>query len=183
MKIKSNRYMDELRDIADIEDLLWDEDKEEDDPEKEDESSEEEEEDLPEDPAEAIDGPKTVKELITGIVFFFTIFQFAHIFVKGHASYLAGTFIGGTLASLLVINMHHSLENALLYDSQTATRKMRVSTIFRMFAMVAVMVVTLHFGDVYSFAGTLLGLLSLKFSAYLQPLTHKVLQKTIFKGR
>jgi hypothetical protein len=79
--------------------------------------------------------------------------------------------------------MHHSLELAMLYDAENATKKMQKGTFLRLLLMVAALAAALLLPQWISVIGVALGVLSLKFSAYLQPLTHKVLQNFINKGR
>ena len=79
--------------------------------------------------------------------------------------------------------MYRSLEQAMLYDGETATKKVQKGAILRYVFMLAGLAAALLLPEYISVIGVALGVLSLKFSAYLQPLTHKVLQNFINKGR
>ena len=52
-----------------------------------------------------------------------------------------------------------------------------------MAVMVAGVMLAVLLPEVFSFVGVLLGVLTLKFAAYLQPLTHKFFNKILSKGR
>jgi hypothetical protein len=87
------------------------------------------------------------------------------------------------VAGVMSAHMYHSLEQAMLFDAKNATKKVQKGTALRFLLMVAVLVAALLLPQWISVIGVALGVLSLKFSAYLQPLTHKVLQNFINKGR
>ena len=72
--------------------------------------------------------------------------------------------------------MTFSVENALEMGEQGALKHTRIMYIIRMVALVAVYAVMLIFGigNVFSM---LFGLFSLKLSAYIQPITHKLSNK------
>ena len=94
-----------------------------------------------------------------------------------------GLLIGGVIAGVMSTHMYRSLEQAMLYDEETAAKKVQKSTILRFFLMLVALVAALLLPQWISIIGVALGILSLKFSAYLQPLTHKVLKNFINKGR
>ena len=79
--------------------------------------------------------------------------------------------------------MYSSLQKAVLYDKENARKKIQIGSLIRMVFMIIALVVAVILPQYISFIGVALGILSLKFSAYLQPLTHKVLKKIRNKGR
>ena len=79
--------------------------------------------------------------------------------------------------------MYRALTRAMLYDEETAAKKVQKGTILRYLFMFGGLVAALLLPEYISVIGVAIGVLSLKFSAYLQPLTHKVLQNFINKGR
>ena len=125
----------------------------------------------------------TLYELVTGIVLFLLLFMFGNFLPIERFSYTLGVFSGGVIASAMVCHMYSSLRKASLFDEETASKKVRNSSLFRMFFMVTGLAVAIILPEYISFIGMALGILSLKFSAYLQPLTHKVFTKFINKGR
>ena len=129
------------------------------------------------------DTKQTLYELIIGVVLCGILFLIGNIFVSNWIAYTLGLLIGCIIAGIMSVHMQHSLERAMLYDEETAAKKVQKGTLFRFFLMVAALAVALIFPQWVSIIGVALGVLSLKFSAYLQPLTHKVLKKFINKGR
>ena len=126
---------------------------------------------------------QTLWDLIVGILFFVILFMLGNLLVKNHVAYTLGLILGGADSIGMSIHMYSSLQKAVLYDSTNAQKKVQVSSLIRMVVMVAILVVSAILPQYISFTGVALGILSLKFSAYLQPLTHKVLKKIRNKGR
>ena len=122
-------------------------------------------------------------ELLAGIVFFFLLFLLGNIFASNRTAYTLGLLMGCIIAGIMSMHMYHALEQAMLYDEETAAKKVQKGTMLRFLLMIAGLAAALVFPEWISVIGVALGVLSLKFSAYLQPLTHKVLQNFINKGR
>lgn len=126
---------------------------------------------------------QTLYELIAGIILCLLLFLIGNIFVSNRLAYTLGLLIGGVIAGFMSNHMYQALEQAILYDEETAAKKVQKGTIIRVLVMMAGLVAALLLPEWISVIGVALGVLSLKFSAYLQPLTHKVLKKFINKGR
>lgn len=126
---------------------------------------------------------QTLYELMAGIVLCCILFLFGNIFVSNRIAYTLGLLIGGVIAGVMSGHMYHALQQAMLYDEETAAKKVQKGTILRVLLMMAGLVAALLLPEWISIIGVALGVLSLKFSAYLQPLTHKVIQNFINKGR
>ena len=126
---------------------------------------------------------QTLWDLIVGILFFVLLFMLGNLLVEHHFAYTLGLILGGADSVGMSIHMYSSLKKAVLYDGETAQKKVQVSTLFRMVFMLIILAVSALLPQYISFIGVALGILSLKFSAYLQPLTHKVLKKIRNKGR
>ena len=126
---------------------------------------------------------QTVYELITGIIFCFILFLLGNIIAANRLAYTLGLLIGCLTAILMSSHMYRSLEQAMLYDEETAAKKVQKGTILRYVLMLAGLVAALVLPEYISVIGVALGVLSLKFSAYLQPLTHKIFKNFINKGR
>lgn len=126
---------------------------------------------------------RTLYELLAGIVVCLLLFLAGNIFVDNRLAYTLGLLIGGAIAGGMSGHMYNALQQAMLYDEETAAKKVQKGTIVRVLLMIAGLVAALLFPQWISVIGVALGVLSLKFSAYLQPLTHKFLKKFIDKGR
>ena len=125
----------------------------------------------------------TLYELLAGIVFFLLLFMLGNFLLPEKLPYTTGVLLGGLIAVVMVCHMYSSLQKASLFDEETASKKVKISSLFRMLFMLAGLVAAIIVSEYISFIGMALGILSLKFSAYLQPLTHKVISKFINKGR
>ena len=126
---------------------------------------------------------QTLYELIAGIGICFILFLAGNIFVSNRIAYTLGLLLGCLIAGVMSGHMFHALSRAMLYDEETAAKKVQKGTILRYVFMLAGLIAALLLPKYISIIGVALGILSLKFSAYLQPLTHKVLQNFINKGR
>ena len=126
---------------------------------------------------------QTLYELMAGLGLCFVIFLLGNIFVSNRVAYTLGLLLGCLISAGMGGHMYHSLLQAMLYDQETAAKKVQKGTILRYLFMLGGLVTALLLPGYISVAGVALGVLSLKFSAYLQPLTHKVLKKFINKGR
>ena len=119
---------------------------------------------------------KTLYELLAGVSVCVLLFMLGNFFVSNHLAYTLGLLLGGVIAGVMSIHMYNALQQAMLYDEETAAKKVQKGTMFRYLFMLAGLVAALLLPQWISIIGVALGVLSLKFSAYLQPLTHKFLK-------
>ena len=126
---------------------------------------------------------QTLWDLVIGILFFVLIFMIGNLLVENHFAYTLGLILGGANSIGMTIHMYSSLQKAVLYDSENAQKKVQKGSLIRMVSMIFVLAVSAILPQYVSFLGVAFGILSLKFSAYLQPLTHRVLKKIRNKGR
>lgn len=126
---------------------------------------------------------QTLYELLAGVVLCFLLFLLGNIFVSNRLAYTLGLLLGNTIAGIMSVHMYRSLEQAMLYDEKTAAKKVQKGTVLRYVILLAGLAAALLLPEYISIIGVALGVLSLKFSAFLQPLTHKVLKNFINKGR
>lgn len=89
---------------------------------------------------------------------------------------ITGFIIGIIFSLILIIHMTASVERALEMGEQGALKHTRIMYIVRMAALIIVFAIMLLLGVGNVFA-LLFGLLSLKLSAYMQPITHKVISR------
>jgi len=126
---------------------------------------------------------QTLYELIAGVVLCFLLFLLGNIFVSDWIAYTLGLSVGSLIAGIISGHMYRTLMRAMLYDEEAAAKRVQGGTFLRFLLMLAGLASAIIFPEYISVVGVALGLFSLKFSAYLQPLTHKVLKKIINKGR
>ena len=74
------------------------------------------------------------------------------------------------------IHMKRNIEDALDYDERGAVKHMRKGYVFR-YALVALLFGATVYFEVGNPITLLVGVMGLKIGAYIQPITHKVLQK------
>ncbi len=125
----------------------------------------------------------TLYELLFGIVLFSAASLLVNLFISRRLVYSLGVLLGTAIAVFMLFHMYSVLKRALRYDKDTAAKKVRVAALLRMAVMVAGVMLAVLLPEVFSFVGVLLGVLTLKFAAYLQPLTHKFFNKILSKGR
>lgn len=126
---------------------------------------------------------RTLYELFAGIVVCLIVFLLGNLLVSNKLAYTLGLLLGGGIALLMSGHMYSSISEAVLYDKETAEKKVKFSSFIRMVFMVAALVAAALLPKYISLVAVVLGISGLKFSAYLQPLTHKVFNKFIHKGR
>ena len=126
---------------------------------------------------------QTLWELIIGTIVCVLLFMLGNLLVKNQFAYTIGLILGGAVAIGMSFHMYSSLQKAVLYDRETAGKKIKIGSLIRMAFMLIVLVLSVILPQYISLLGVAFGILSLKFSAYLQPLTHKVLKKIRNKGR
>lgn len=96
--------------------------------------------------------------------------------------WLLGVLLGAATAELMLWHLYVSLDRALDMDADSANKYMKKRTTLRMLMAGAALAVGAFFPAVFHVFGVFIGVLCLKFTAYLQPLTHKAIQ-LLSKGR
>ncbi|MBQ9118503.1 MAG: ATP synthase subunit I [Lachnospiraceae bacterium] len=94
---------------------------------------------------------------------------------------LLGVLLGAGMSGLMLWHMYVTIGRAVDMDADSATKYTKKSAVFRLLLAGVALSIALLIPQVFHAAGTLMGLFCLKFAAYFQPLTHKVLKSN--KGR
>lgn len=122
---------------------------------------------------------RTLSELCAGIVLWGLVCQLIGIFpLTDKSSFSIGLWYGVLTGVLAGIHMWWSLDRALDCTQDTAVKRMTKHNILRYVIIVAAMGLIMVSG----FASPLsafLGLMGLKISAYIQPVTHKLFSRFI----
>ena len=127
---------------------------------------------------------RTGIELIIGNVIYYILGQILIlIFADRKLNVSVGFILGVVISVLMTVHMTIAIEQAMSFNERGADRHIKKTTAVRMIlcfiALIAIGVT--HEGDIVA---ALFGVMALKVSAYLQPLTHKVLaRKSTEKGR
>lgn len=124
---------------------------------------------------------RTVWELLLGILLSGIIFEILGTMIAREKLYYSiGLGIGVLLAVFMTFSINSSVEQAVDRDENGAKVKMITSYIIRTAVVLAAVLIT-GLTETGSLVGLLLGIMTLKVAAYIQPYTHKFL-KTIDKG-
>lgn len=127
----------------------------------------------------------TLLELIIGI-FICTVFSgvIGVIIANNNKSFILGLILGAFVAILLVIHMYKSLEKSLSLDEESAQKYSKKMAVLRMVVMGLVVIIALTFPQIFNIIAVLIGIMGLKVSAYMQPITNKYIStKFMNKGR
>ena len=119
---------------------------------------------------------RTVWELIIGIVLVNALLEvIGLIFVSQKGAYTIGLILGMLLAIGMVFHMNISIEKAVDIGGEHAKGYMLKSYAIRTAVVLAVIVCVgvLKFANLLSL---LLGIMTLKVAAYLQPITHRFME-------
>lgn len=119
---------------------------------------------------------QTVWELIIGIVLVNALLEvIGLIFVSQKGAYTIGLILGMLLAIGMVFHMNMSIEKAMDIGGEHAKGYMLKSYAIRTIVVLIVIVCVgvLKFANLLSL---LLGIMTLKVAAYLQPITHKFME-------
>ncbi len=133
-------------------------------------------------------GIKTYYEMLVGIIVQMVIFSVVGAFIsKQYVIFPVSVIAGGCVAIGILRNMLKSIETILSLDPDTASKYGRRQATIRIAFMGLALCVAFYFGDRVNPWGVLLGVLSLKFTAFLQPLINKcfdlIIEKRRLKGK
>ncbi|MBO5278900.1 MAG: hypothetical protein J6B06_05375 [Lachnospiraceae bacterium] len=118
---------------------------------------------------------KTVWELLLGILFSGIILEIVGtMIVKDKLYYSIGLGTGVILAVFMTFSIHSSVVKAVDVGERGAKAKMITSYVFRTVLVVAVIIIV-GVTKLGNLVGLLLGIMTLKVAAYIQPVTHKFL--------
>lgn len=128
---------------------------------------------------------QTFIEMEIGIAFSTFIIAVVGAFLASNrSSYVVGTLLGGCFAAFVLFLMYRSIEKAIIMGEEMAQKYTVKTAIIRLIIMCIALMTGILLPGIVNVVGVLLGLFSLKASAYLQPLVHKVMaSKNIDKGR
>ena len=124
---------------------------------------------------------QTLCDLYFGIgIFCILIAIIGAIILDSKLSFALGVIYGGIVAVILVTHMYQGIERTLEYDEEGAKKYAQKMFGIRMWIMLAAVVVAMYFGEYFHLAGVILGILTLKVSAYMQPFIHKRITSKIY---
>ena len=120
---------------------------------------------------------RTLLEMHLGILFCGIVCQLAGAFwVKEQAVYAASLWFGILFAAISAYHMYSSMDRALDFDEKTATKMIYRAYAIR-YAAVVVIFAIIMLTEVLNPLVVFMAYMSLKVTAYLQPITHKLCNK------
>lgn len=127
---------------------------------------------------------ETLAELMAGILVIGVLIQLAGLliaavypeFAGSRFSFALGLWIGIATALGLAVHMYRSIDRALDMQPGDAESYMRKTYLFRTVAILVIAGIV-HFFKLGYVMAAFLGMLCLKFGAFLQPLMHKLWKK------
>lgn len=126
---------------------------------------------------------RTYYEMLIAIILQLIIYGIIGMVISGqYLLFLVSVFAGGGIAIGILRHMLRSIVVAVELDSDTAKKYGRRQAFKRLAFMGLALCVAFYFESYINPWGVLIGVMSLKFSAYLQPVIHKFI-KSIYKKR
>ena len=120
---------------------------------------------------------RTLLEMYLGIIFCGIVCQLVGAFiVQDQQRYALSLWFGIVFAMVNTLQMYRSLDRALDLDESTATKSIFRSYLIR-YVSVAVILAIVMITNVLNPLVVFMGYMSLKVTAYLQPITHKLCNK------
>ena len=120
---------------------------------------------------------KVLKSLISGILLCGILFQAVFVwFSDAKVFFSLGLWIGVGVAVFMAWHIRYSLEDALDMSEGDAPKHMYRMYGIRMAVVLVVFFITAYF-EIGSMIGVLLGVMTLKVGAYMQPLLQKIKKK------
>lgn len=127
--------------------------------------------------------PLIVKELLLNISFYGFVVEIIIVFItKETIFYSIGFVVGLVIAIGMCIHMYQSLDDAIDMGEFDAPKHIKKTYVQRTIVVLAAMVI-LHYLKAGSILTGFIGIMGLKVAAYLQPITHIVIEKYKKRGR
>lgn len=137
------------------------------------------------DPVEdALNASETVRDMAVGLAACAAVFAAAGCIFMGAQWYrwVFGILLGACAAGLMLRHLYVTIDRALDMDEKHASKYMKKSATLRILMAGAALAIGAFVPEAFHVFGVFFGVLCLKFTAYLQPLTHKII-KFLSKGR
>lgn len=122
-------------------------------------------------------------DLVIGNLFFLLVGEIIIFIVfKGKLNIMLGFLIGVILSVFMVCHMAYAIDDSVRMDEHSALKHIKKTYIVRMIALLIVFL-AVWFTGVGNLAAMMFGVLVLKLSAYIQPITNRLTSKLLRKGR
>lgn len=130
------------------------------------------------------DGKETLWDLYFGIGFLsILIAAIGACLVETKVAFALGAVYGGIVAGIVATHMYDSIEKALYMTEDGAEKYMKRMAVIRMWIMLVAIAFSMCVSKYLYWPGTVLGVLTLKVSAYLQPVIHRRITHKFYEKR
>ena len=120
---------------------------------------------------------RTLLEMYLGMIFFGLVSQMVGaLIVQDQVRYAASLWFGILLAAVSAYHLYKTLDRGLDYDEKTASKVIFRGYVIR-YAAVVIILLIIMMTEVLNPLIVFLGYMSLKVTALLQPITHKLCNK------
>ena len=120
---------------------------------------------------------RTLLEMYLGMIFIGIVCQIAGaLLVKEQLRFAAGLWFGILMAAVSAYHLYRTLDKGLDYDEKTATKVIFRGYLIRYTAIVLILVLVMVTKVVNPLV-VFMGYMSLKVTAFIQPITHKLCNK------
>lgn len=128
------------------------------------------------------DGKETLRDLYFGIgLFSILIAVIGACLVETKLAFALGAVYGGGVAALVATHLYDSIQKALYMSEDGAEKYMKRMAVIRMWIMLVAIAFSMCVSQYLYWPGTVLGVLTLKLSAYLQPVVHRRITSKLYK--
>lgn len=129
-----------------------------------------------------LDNPM-LKDLLLGNILFLVLGEIIFFLIFGlNKGVLLGYLTGAVFSMFMVVHMAISIDESVRMDENSALKYIRKHYIIRVIAMIILFVIV-WYTEVVNIASMMFGILILKLSAYIQPVTNRLTSKFLSKGR
>lgn len=123
---------------------------------------------------------QTFLEMLIGIIGSTLLFSIiGAVIAPNRGTFVLGTFLGGIIAIVILMQLYRSIERALVMETRAAEKYAVRAAMIRLGLMCIPLVISILLPSIFNVLGVFFGLLGLKFSAYTQPFVHKVIAPKI----
>ena len=122
--------------------------------------------------------------LIIGILFFAAIVCVVGIFASAKPMrFVIGVLVGTFVSVVLSIHLYHTIDICLDLPPERANAYMKKGTLLRLLGMLGTLALSFIFSKYIHPLGVFIGIMTLKFSVYLQPAIEMIQEKEKNKQR
>ena len=126
----------------------------------------------------------TLCELVIGIVLFSMLELIVGVFfINKIICFILGIIVG-TLSAIVIVNhMYSTIDKAIEAGEEAAEKIVRKGAMLRILGIFTIFFIVVYLHKYINVYAVFISMLNLKFSAYIQPLTNKLISCRYLKGR